>query len=441
MRRLIGLLLILVLTVGLAAGCGKTDGDTGGGATDGGAGGGATDGGAASDIVLTYWTHNDEDAWNESDAAMIAAFEAANPGVKIQHEAFPWDEYEAKIMTSLQSKSGGADIYKIWGGWVLDYADAGVFDPVPDALVSGMINDCYPPVLGALEYNGAYYGLPLEFNAEWGAMLVLKTYFDEHDLSYPDTWAEMIDIAKEHSVSSGDIFEMRGLDFVSFDTVPYIWLQMILSSGGSYLVDGGTGVDFDTPIAKETLQVLIDYLTVYNLTNLDCLTGASESENFNNLFLGEALMAPRGMWTIGGAEEYDMELGVDFDYVATPFYGQKKAWAAETGWSLSVNSAGANKDAAWKFIEFMTDPDNLLQINIDCGMIPPRKSVAHDPDYLAAVPHAEPILNVLDGAQFIGHFNSDVLKEGICNMVVAIVVEGMGIDDAIAELNDFVSSH
>jgi len=152
-------------------------------------------------------------------------------------------------------------------------------------------------------------------------------------------------------------------------------------------------------------------------------------------------MAPRGMWTIGGAEDYDMELGVDFDYIATPFYGSQKAWAAETGWSLSVNNATSNAEAAWKFIEFMTAPDNLLKINIDCGMIPPRKSVAHDAGYLAAVPHAAPILNVLDGARFIGHFNSDVLKEGICDMVVSIVLEGTDIDDAIQELNDFVRDH
>ena len=423
MRRLIGVLLALVVIIGLMAGCDKKGGEE------------------SDQIVLTYWTHSDEDPWNESDAAMIAAFESANPGIKIQHESFPWDEYEAKIMTSLQSKSGGADIYKIWGGWVLDYADTGVFDPVPQELVTEMTNDCYEPVLGALKFNGSFYGLPLEFNAEWGGMLVLKSFFDEHNISYPTTWDEMIGIAKEYSVSDGNIFEMRGLDFVSFDTVPYIWLQMILSSGGSYLIENGTAVDFDSPIAKETLQVLIDYLTVYKLTDLDCLTGATENENFNNLFLGEALMAPRGMWTIGGAEDYDMELGVDFDYIATPFYGSKKAWAAETGWSLSVNSASANSEAAWKFVEFMTAPDNLLQINIDCGMIPPRKSVAHDAGYLAAVPYAAPILNVLDGALFIGYFNSDVLKEGICDMVVSIVIDGADIDDAILELNDFVRSH
>ena len=98
MRRIIGILLALVLILGVAAGCG-----------------GGGDNGEVEDgkIVLKYWTHNDEDAWNESDAAMIAAFEEENPDIKIEIESFPYDDFEQKVMTSFMSKSGGADIYKM----------------------------------------------------------------------------------------------------------------------------------------------------------------------------------------------------------------------------------------------------------------------------------------------------------------------------------------
>ncbi|MCL2486447.1 MAG: extracellular solute-binding protein, partial [Oscillospiraceae bacterium] len=317
MRRIIGILLALVLILGVAAGCG-----------------GGGDNGEVEDgkIVLKYWTHNDEDAWNESDAAMIAAFEEENPDIKIEIESFPYDDFEQKVMTSFMSKSGGADIYKMWGGWAVDYSSTGVFAPVPDAFIADLKNDCYEPVLGALLYEGSYYGVPLEFNAEWGGMLVNKPYFEEHDLAYPTDWDDMISIATAHSESDGEIFDMRGFDFISFDTVPYTWLQMILSSGGTYL--DGDGVDFDTPIAKETLQKLVDYVTINKVTNIEALTG-SETENHDWLFNGEALMAPRGMWTVGsGVYDLGLKYGVDFDYIQTPFYGSQKRWAAETGWSL-----------------------------------------------------------------------------------------------------------
>ena len=423
MRKLLVMVAAAALVLGLLAGCGGNAKET-----------------ASQDgkTVLTYWAHSDEDAWNESDEAMIAAFQKEYPDIVVEREAFPYDDFEQKVMTSFMSKSGGADIYMMWGGWAVDYASTGVFAPVPDEFLADLKGDCYEPVLGALEFEGKYYGVPLEFNAEWGGLLVNKAYFDEHGIAYPKDWDDMIRIGTENSVSSGEVFDMRGFDFISFDTLPYIWLQMILSSGGSFY--DGESFDFDTPLAKETMQKLVDYVMVDKMTNIECLTGG-EIENHDWLFSGEALMAPRGMWTIGsGINDYGLEYGVDFEYIQTPFYGPQKLWAAETGWSLGVNSSSANIDAAWKYVEFCLEPDNLLQINIDCGMIPPRKSVAHDPDYVAAVPYAAPILDCLDGASFIGYFNTDTLKEEICNMYVDIILNGTGVDDAISALNDELNS-
>lgn len=383
-------------------------------------------------VTLQYWTHV-ETPWNISNDELAAAFTEEFPNIKIEIEAYPYDDFEQKVQTSLLSKSGGADIYELWGGWAYEFAPTGVFSPVPDDLIGDLKEDCYEPVLGAFEHEGVYYGVPMEFNAESGAMLVNKPYFEEHGLSYPETWDEMINLATEHSVSKDNVFDMRGFDFIAHDTLPYTWLSMILSAGGTYL-EGDT-FNFDTPIAKETLQKLVDYVKINKVTNTDGLAG-SDLENFHWLFLGEALMVPRGMWTIPvGEEEYGVTYGTDFDYVSMPFYGSEKRWAAETGWGLAVNAASSNADAAWEFISFCMRPENLLQLNIDRGMIPPRKSVANDPAYLEAVPYAKPILDVIDGASFIGPINTDLLKEAMINAFTDVAQNGVSVDDAVVKLN------
>ncbi len=421
-NKFIFLVVALLIAMPLLAGC-QGSSDTGGGGDEGG----------EDVIVLKYWTHL-ETPWNISNDKLIAAFQDEFPNIKIEVEAFPYDDFEQKVQTSLISKSGGADIYELWGGWAYEYANTGVFSPVPDELINDLIGDCYEPVLGAFEYNGSYYGVPMEFNAEYGGMLINLPYFEEHNLSVPTTWDGMIALAKEHSASKGDIFDMRGLDFISFDTLPYTWLSMILSSGGHYL-EGDT-FNFDTDIAKETLQKLVDYVKVDKITNIEALLG-SELENHDQLFLGEALMAPRGIWTIpSGEEDYGLEYGVDFSYVAMPFYGDKKLWAAETGWGLAVNAGSDYEDAAWEFISFCMRPENLLELNIDRGMIPPRKSVAHDATFVKSVPFAKPILDVLDGASFIGPINTDILKESICEVFADIVQNNTPIDEAMVTLNE-----
>jgi multiple sugar transport system substrate-binding protein len=208
---------------------------------------------------------------------------------------------------------------------------------------------------------------------------------------------------------------------------------MILSSGGNYL-EGDT-FNFDTPIAKETLQKLVDYVNVNKVTNIEGLSG-SDLENFHWLFLEQALMVPRGIWSIPvGEEEYGVVYGEDFSYVPMPFYGSQKLWAAETGWGLAVNNNSEYTDAAWEFVSFCLRPENLLELNIDRGMIPPRKSVAHDPSFVNAVPYAKPILDVLDGASFIGPINTDILKESICNMYADIIQNNTPIDQAVIKLN------
>lgn len=436
MKKLVSIALAAVMLVTLAA-CGGSGGGAPAPAPAQQPAGTSPEAPAASteeQITLTYWAHM-ETPWNNDDARVIAAFEDKYPNIKIQYEAFPYDDFESKTQTSLLSKSGGADIYKIWGGWAPDFVEASAFSPVPAELLKDLEDDCYHPVLAGFLLDGACYGVPLEFNIEYGGMLALKPYFEENNIPYPTTWDDMIKIARENSESSGDVFTMRGLDFVSFDTVPFTWLSMILSSGGQF-VTNETEYDFDTPIAIETLQLLADYITKDKMTSISGLTGGGDVENLDWLFLGEALMVPRGIWSIPvGVNDYEVGYGTDFDYIPMPFYGLEKKWAAGTGWGLAVNSASANQEAAWKFIEFLMEPESLRETNINCGMIPPRKSVAHDPAIVAEMPYAAPIIDILDGAQFMGYYNQDVLKEYICDALVDMVLNGTSAEDAVKELN------
>jgi len=385
-------------------------------------------------ITLKYWTHI-ETPWNKDDKRIITAFQRANPNIKIEYESFPYDEFESKTQTSLLSRSGGADVYKIWGGWAPDFIKANAFSQVPDAFVADLKADCYDPPLAGFTKDGKVYGVPMEFNFEYGGLLALKPFFDKNKIAYPKTWDEMIQIATRNSESSGEIFTMRGFDFVSSDSVPYTFMSMILQKGGQF-VRNGSDYDFNTPIAIEALKTLADYITVNKITSINGLLGGDDLENADYVFLGQALMAPRGMWAIPvGVDDYNLRFGRDFDYIAMPFWGPEKKWAAETGWGLAVNNNSSQQGAAWEFVQFIMEPESLLKTNIACGMMPPRKSVAHNPSYVKSVPHAQFIVDILDGAQYIGSYNSDVLKQFINEALIDVVVNGRAASDAVVDLN------
>jgi multiple sugar transport system substrate-binding protein len=322
------------------------------------------------------------------------------------------------------SGGAGADIYEIWGGWGLDFASSGALSPVPDVMLTDLLNDCYEPVLGALIDNGKYYGVPVEFNNEYGGMVVNKPEFQRLGLPYPKTWDEIIDTARKTTVRRGEIFQMRGIDFTCNDTLTYTFLSMILSQGGDYLVNNR--FKFTTPEAQEALQMLVNYIVVDRLTNVDSATGAQGEEVEGVHFLGEnnAMMVPRGPWVLSLLEEdFGKEYGVDFEYIRFPFYSSIQAFPAETGWSMCVPKDSKAAEAAWKYIAFFLQPENLLQHNIKCAQIPPRKSVAKNPEFTRRLPYMAPILEILEYGRFIGHFNTDVLKLALSDVFVSLCLK------------------
>ena len=80
------------------------------------------------------------------------------------------------------------------------------------------MEDSYEPVLGTLQYEGKYYGAPLELNSGYGGMVVIKKLFEENGTPI-HYWEEVINIAREVSVSDGNIMEMRGLEYAGSDAL------------------------------------------------------------------------------------------------------------------------------------------------------------------------------------------------------------------------------
>ena len=110
-----------------------------------------------------------------------------------------------------------------------------------------------------------------------------------------------------------------------------------------------------------------------------------------------------GPWAIAvGQEEFP---DLNFDYVNLPPYaGTEYRFAAESGWGevVNANAAPEIKEAAWKFIDFMAQPDNLRDWNLATYTIPSLKSLQNDPAILEAAPLLQASFNVLPYGQWVG---------------------------------------
>ena len=419
MKKIISVLLAILMVFSLTA-CSSGDSDTG----------------ANGDVVtLKMWAHQNE-PWNNAYRDAIAAFEAENEGIKIELETFPYNEFESKVQTSLIDGDGGADIYELWGGWALDFAPTGSLLAMPDDFASQIKEETYAPTYGALTYEDKIYGVPLEFNIENGGMLVNLHLMEEKGLSIPTTWDELVKTAKEGTEHDGNIYKVKGLDFVNWDSVPYYFLSLTLQQGANYLTEDGK-FNVETPEAKKAFEILSDLVVKDKVTDLEGLTGGGDLEGYQQLYANRALMVTRGPWAISeGVESFGLTLGTDFDYVAAPWLTDNHAFASETGWSLALNSKTANSEAAMKFLKYMYSDEVMSELNVRCTQIPSKKSIASSSAYQEAMPYTNVLLGILDNAQFIGNFNTDRLKESI-NGVFEQYCSGeyASLDDAISDLN------
>lgn len=415
-RRVVAIVLSLVMAVGFSFSLTSCGGN----------------GGSDDANTLTIWIHNNEASWVQSYQDIADAYMADHEGVNIKFESFPYDDFETKVQTALMSNDGGADIYELWGGWGVDFAPSGALAALPDDWAAQVKDDAYPSTYGALESDGKLYGMPMEFNIECGGLVINNNVLEANGLSVPQTWDEVIAAAVK--ANSDDV---KGLDFVNWDGVMYLWTSMILSQGANYLNEDGT-FNLTSPEAVKAWNVLADLLTKTPVTTLAGLDDGSDIEGYQELFAGQAMMVPRGPWCLAeGINDYGLELDKSLLYVPMPFYGDKPGFAAETGWSMGVSSSiSEEKQAlAFDFLQYFFSDDVIMQHNLACGQIPAKKSVAQDPAFVEAFAPAAPLVGILDDSQFIGFFNTDRFKENVNNTFSSFCKGGYGsTEEALADL-------
>lgn len=348
---------------------------------------------------ITWWSHNGP-AFVAGNTEMIRRFQEANPDVNVVYQYFPYDIFISKLQTGYNSGTV-ADMQQMFGTWVTQYAGFGLLDAVPADLAEGYGDRFYEAASGAYGLNGQFYGMPKEFNLENGCMLVNPAILSEVGVEgIPATWQELIDDAvKATTYDDQQRITRAGFQFTDSDTITFLFLANILQQGATYWADDGMHVNLQTDAARKAWQDQIDLVLKHHVDDLTSYTG----DRFLFFFQGNAAMSMRGPWVI---PEGELEFpGLAFEYVNMPPYaGTENKFAAESGWGevVNANAPAENKAAAWRFIDFMAQPDNLRDWNIATYTIPSLKALLNDPAILEAAPPLQAAFNVLPLGSWIG---------------------------------------
>lgn len=125
-----------------------------------GCAGGTPEGDAGGDVTLTFWHNSTTGAGKQYWEDTAAAFEAANPGVKIEIQAVQNEEMDGKLQTALNS-GDAPDVFMARGGGKLaDIVKAGQVMDLTGGIDAG-VKTALGSSLAAFEIDGKNYGMPI----------------------------------------------------------------------------------------------------------------------------------------------------------------------------------------------------------------------------------------------------------------------------------------
>lgn len=353
-------------------------------------------------ITLRLWAHQ-EGAFNSGTQALIDAYMEEHPNVTIEIETFEYDLYIQTLQTALPA-GDEADILALFGTWVCSYADR--LAPMPEGLIDTSV--FFDAPLDGYTCEGGTYGLPQEFNLEYGAVLVSEDMFTAAGLTYPPQWASWDEFIADTSALAqmGDDGQMSvaGYHFTNADAVTFAFLAGILQNGGNYWNEDRSAFTFNTPEAKATVEHMMRMVEAGVIDPV--LFNDSSNWGGDAFFTNQTASVLIGPWAVAYGLGDFPDFG-NFDYVALPSFGDTPAFAADSGWGLTVSSNSPHADVAWDFVQFATaNADNAIGWNNTSGTIPALKELVDNEAYKTQLLEAQPwltaVLPLLQYGSYIG---------------------------------------
>lgn len=404
------LILSLLLALGLVACGGGAPASVAPPAADGGAAeNGATTGESAKPVTLRLWTHQN-DAFNSGYQSLIDAYTAENPNVTITLETFDYDTYIQTLQTALPAGTQ-ADILQMFGSWVCSYAEGGNLAEMPADVLSlaDAQAQIFPAQIGGYTCDDKLYGIPQEFNIEYGAALVNTATAGESGISDITSgwanWDEFIADAKAMTATQDGVITRAGFNFTGSDGIPAMFYSLILQNGGQYLGEDDKFV-VNTPEGKAALELMKRFV---DEGIIDPVLFNDESNWVGESFFdGSSAMGLIGPWAVPEYSGDFPEVAAVTQYVLLPTVKGEQALVAASGWGLTVSAKSSAQEAAWDFVRFATlESARVEEFNLASGTLPALRANGEGQaadDLIAKFPHFGPFLQILPFAQYEGAF-------------------------------------
>ena len=291
----------------------------------------------------------------------IAGFEKANKGVKVEIVSVGWDELNSKIV-SLYQAGDAPDIMLTGSRTLKQLASLGVAEDLSSYITDDFKSKRVESVLATGQVDGKQYGIPMAFSS--------RALYYRSDLieMAPTNWDELFETAKKVHAENSDVYGFAIPTDITSGTDEL--LNFIYQNDGA-LVDDKGNITFSTDANVGTLEYLKKFNDEGLVPDVVSTARADQAKLFAN---GNLAMFVSGPW-----EQETLDAAADkapYKVAVLPA-GVKQAETLVTD-SYVISSISKNKELAWKFVEFMGQPEYQRPVSEAFGWFPILKEEFND---------------------------------------------------------------
>jgi ABC-type glycerol-3-phosphate transport system substrate-binding protein len=307
----------------------------------------------------------------------IAAFEAANPDIRVEVVAEPREEAERHdaLASLLKEGDSSRDILLIKTTWLAEFATHGWLRPLDGHAASHGVEmgDFLPAAVQANTLSGQLMALP--WTADGGLLYYRQDLLEKHGYAPPGTWPDVqraaLDIQTRESLPYGFVWQGAADESLTCNVLEFVW-----GYGGDVLDRSGNAV-FDSPETHAALQQMADLVTA-GISPAD-VTAYRETATLEAFQRGDAVLMRNWSYAWDRLNASDSPLAGRVGVAPLPA-------SCLGGQSLALSAHSRHADKAVRFMAFLVSYEQQVQMALQGIQPPALGTVYHDAELLAAAP-------------------------------------------------------
>ena len=285
--------------------------------------------------------------------SIVGEFNKENPDVKVEIEYVAYDALHDKITTAMASNPPAYDVFLVDDIWYAEFAKAGYVMDATDRVTKDTHDKIFPAAWDITTVNGKIYGMPWLLDEKY-------FYYNEDMLKQagfdapPATWEELL--------SQAQVLKDKGIveyplvwSWGQAEAAICDWVVLLYGNGGSLVDDKGAPA-FNNEVGVKTLEWMVK--TIDDGSTNPASVSYVEEDVRNVFSQGKAAFALNWvyMYDLVNLQKDQSQVAGKVKMALIPAFEGSGVQSASINGSMgfSVAATSPNKDAAWKYIEFLT---------------------------------------------------------------------------------------